>query len=112
MAFWNLHGDFLSHYIGLREGGFLQVAVSEAPPKSAAGAPATALRLLKTDLRPDFIWEFGRHSSNSVEIRAARVRCIGGFQPWPMPDAVQHDEATKIGEVTAHPLRSWLRYEV
>jgi hypothetical protein len=73
--------------------GSLQVAVSEAPPKKsplledlcAAGAPATALRLLKTDLRPDFIWEFGRHSSNSVEIRAARVRRIGGFQPWPMP---------------------------
>jgi hypothetical protein len=80
--------------------------IRSAPKKSplledlrAAGAPATALRLLKTDLRPDFIWEFGRHSSGSVEIRAARARCIGGFQLWPMPDAVQHDEATEIGEV-------------
>jgi hypothetical protein len=35
-----------------------------------------------------------------------------GLQLWPMPDAVQHDEATKIGEVTAHRLRAWLRYEV
>ena len=41
-------------YIGFREGGFLQVAVSEAPPRKSMhlrtvayrGAPDTALRLL------------------------------------------------------------------
>jgi hypothetical protein len=45
-----------SKYIALHGGGFLQVAVSEAPSQSAfelellrAGAPDTALRLLSTD---------------------------------------------------------------
>ena len=48
------HAD--SKYIGFREGGFLQVAVSEAPPKrtvrprtvASRGAPDTALRHLGT----------------------------------------------------------------
>jgi hypothetical protein len=54
-------------------------------------------RLLKTDLRSDFGWEFGCQGSEAPwKCDQRRVRCIGGFQLWPMPDAVQHDEATKI----------------